>query len=356
MKSLESCHELDFSKIEFHERKQKITHPKTILLGPPKSGKSYLIFDYLSHFQSSEYLYINFEDFRNKKDEIKSYLEEFIQKNKIQVLVLENFNFDIELPQCDSIIITSTLPKKLRGFKTLTLMPLDFEEFLLHDNRHQNTTNSFNYFLKFGNLPEIINIEEHEKIKKLQEVISLFSKTTLQENILKLLFEFIDEKKSIHQLYNLMKKEHKISKDSFYENCKEFEENSIIFFISKYNQPKAVKKLYSYNHAFLNTVSHNKKFKNEFANLIFLELVNKNNDIYYLDNIDFFIPKHKSVIIVHPFFNKLLISTIKKRIFNTLEELKIKKLFIITVGNSETFFLNNIEVQILPFYEWALLN
>ena len=79
---------------------------------------------------------------------------------------------------------------------------------------------------------------------------------------------------------------------------------------------------------------------------------NKNKDIFYLDNIDFFIPKDNSVILVLPFFNKLLVNTIKKRVVNTLEELNIKKLFIITVGNNETFLLHKIEVQVLPFYEW----
>lgn len=356
MKTLEALHELDFSKIEFSERKKRIIHPKTILLGPPKCGKSYLIFDYLSHFNSPEYLYIDLNDIRNQKNEIVLNLQNFITEHKIQVLVLENFEFEFELPLCDSIIITTSNPKNIRGFKKLYLMPLDFEEFLLHDNRHQNTTNAFNYFLKFGNLPEIINIEDHKKTHRLQEIIRLYSKSTIKETILELLFECIDEKKSINQLYTFMKKTHKISKDKFYESCKEFERNNVIFFISKYNQDKAVKKIYSYNHAFLNTVSYNKKFKNEFSNLIFLELVNKYNDIYYLDYIDFYMPKDNSVVLVFPFFNQMIISTIKKRVFNALEELNIKKLSIITVGHSETFSMNNIEVHVFPFYEWAVLN
>ncbi len=46
MKSLEACYEINFSKINFIERKVKITYPKTILYGASKVGKSYLIYDY----------------------------------------------------------------------------------------------------------------------------------------------------------------------------------------------------------------------------------------------------------------------------------------------------------------------
>ena len=356
MKTLEACYELDFSKIEFLERKQRITHPKTLLFGPSHSGKSYLIFDYLSNFQHKEYLYINFEDTRNDKEEIKLHLQNFIHEYSISVLVLENFEFDIDIPQCDSIIITSKQHKHLTGFKQLDLMPLDFEEFLLHDNKHQTPTQAFNNFLKYGNLPEIIALEEHKKIQRLQEIIQLYSHSATQQYILKLLFEAIDEKKSLHQLFTQMKKEHKISKDKFYEYCKTFEQEQIIFFIEKYQQKKAIKKIYSYNHAFLTTVSHHKKFKNEFTNMVFLELVHKYEAIYYLDYIDFYLPTQHTIIMVLPFFNALLINTIKKRVLQAVEQYHIDTIFIITVGNSDTITLQNKKIQVLPFYEWALLN
>ena len=356
MKALEACYEFDFHKIEFLERKQRITHPKTILYGPPKCGKSYLIYDYLSHFKNDEYLYIDCNDYRNTKEDILINLEDFIKENSIKVLILENLNFEVSLPNCDSIIITSNLQKKFSGFKSLQLMPLDFEEFLLHDSKHQNITHSFNAFLKYGNLPEIIHYDEYHKNKRTQEIIKLYTQNHLQEVILRLFFENIDEKKSIHQLFTLMKKQYKISKDKFYEYCKIIKENNLIFFIPKYNQDKATKKIYSYNHALLNVVSHNKKFKNEFTNLVFLELNNRYENIFYLDNIDFYIPQEKLIILVLPFFNKLLINSIKKRISHAIDELKINKIQIITVGNDEILKINKCEVTVLPFYEWAVLN
>ena len=47
MKSLEVCYEINFSKVNFIERKIKIEHNKTIISGASKTGKSYLIYDFL---------------------------------------------------------------------------------------------------------------------------------------------------------------------------------------------------------------------------------------------------------------------------------------------------------------------
>jgi hypothetical protein len=128
----------------------------------------------------------------------------------------------------------------------------------------------------------------------------------------------------------------------------------MIFFIEKYNQPKAVKKLYCYNHGFLSAISHTKKFKNEFTNMVFLELNNKYKEIYYLESIDFYIKSKKMIIFSIPFFNDMLIATIKKRVALHIKECEIKEVFIITIGNTQTFFIDTIKVEIRPFYEWAL--
>ncbi len=354
MKSLESCYELEFSKINFLERKKRITHPKTILTGPPKSGKSYLIYDYLSNFKSEEYLYIDFFDLRNNKEKIATNLAAFVKQNNIKVLVLENFTFDFEFPIVDSVIITTTVQKELKGFKQLKITALDFEEFLLHDNKHQNTTNAFNYFFKYGNLPEIILVEENKKIKHNQDSLKSFTVTPTHLEILKILIESCDEKKSLHQLFSTLKNKIKISKDSFYAICKEYEQNKLIYFIQKFNQPKAVKKIYCYNHSFLSSISHTKKFKNEFTNMVFLELCNKYKEIYYLDSIDFYIKSRKCVLFCVPFFNDMLIPTIKKRVNLHTKETQINEVIIITIGTNQSFYVDSIKVEVQPFYEWAL--
>ena len=202
MKSLEACYEINFSKINFIERKIKIEDPKTIISGASKTGKSYLIYDFLSEFKAKDYIYIDLLDLRNDIEEISQNLAKFIKMNEITVLVIENYNFQFELPSCENIVISMIRPEKIKGFKNLIIGALDFEEYLLHDNKHQNITQSFNIFLKFGNLPELINIEEYKKIQRLQEIIYLQCKDETQYEIFKILVENIDEKKS-HQYSQL---------------------------------------------------------------------------------------------------------------------------------------------------------
>lgn len=354
MTSLEFCHELEFSKINFTERKIRITHPKTILYGAPKSGKSFLIFDYLSNFETKDYLYIDFEDLRNDKKEIDDNLEEYVFRNKIKVIVLENFDFDIKIPFCDSVIITTKKANELKGYKKLFLSPLDFEEYLLHDKKNQNITHNFNNFLKYGNLPQTIQTPDFRIYKDLQEIIKLIASDETSQEILRTLFLNIDEKKSLNQLYLNLKTKIKISKDKFYEQCKIFEEQRIIYFLPRYNQDKAVKKIYSYNSAFLSAITHQKKFKNELTNIIFQELLNKFDEIYYLDYIDFFVPKKNLAIVCIPFFNTLLMQSQLKKIKKTAQENNIRQIDIITVSNNESVNSKDISINVVPFYEWAL--
>lgn len=354
MKTLESCYEIDFSKINFLERKIRITEPKTIVYGPPMCGKSFLIYDYLSTFEKKKYLYIDLNDYRNDIDEIKTQIQNFIVEKKVEVLAIENYDFEFELPNCDSIILSTSKNFYIDGFENLLVLGLDFEEYLLHDTKHQNLTASFNYFLKYGNLPEIIIYDENKKIVRLQELIKLNSKDYTEVEILKLLLTSIDEKKSINQLFTILKKRIKISKDRFYEVCKIYEENKTIFFLKKYNQEKSTKKLYVYNHAFLNALSHTKKFKNEFSNMIFLELHKRYKDIYFLDRVDFYIPNEKLMIVANPFFNTMLGKAILKKLQTITEEYEVSQLYIITVGNSERIIHRGCQINIIPFYEWAL--
>ena len=154
--------------------------------------------------------------------------------------------------------------------------------------------------------------------------------------------------------FNNLKLKIKISKDKFYETCKIFEDTKSIYFLEKYNQEKSVKKIYCYNHSFLNAISHVKKFKNEFSNMIFLELVHKYKDIYYLDSIDFYIKSKNIAIIPIPFFNRFLINNTLKKIIKNANEFEINEINIITISNNEKISDPKLKINIIPFYEWAL--
>lgn len=357
MNIIEQIYDNYSNKINFLERKISIQSRKTIIKGPPKSGKSYLIYDYLSKFDKDKFLYIDFDDYRNSIDEIEKYLLSFIDENSIDIVVFENFNFDIDLPNIEDIIITTKKDIVLDDFKTIYLEPLDFEEFLLFDIKHQNISNSFNSFLKFGNFPEIIEYSEYKKPKRNYEICKLYCEDKTELNILLLLIKSAGEKKSLLQLYNFMKKKQKISKDKFYRVCENYKNNRIIYFCEKYKQPKAVKKIFIFNYALLDIISYNKNFNNLFKNMVYLELYNEDdkNNIFYLDNIDFYISNKKTIILTIPFFNNLLIGSVSKKILSVIEKVYIEKIIIITVSNDETtFYIDDIVVDVVKFYDWVL--
>jgi len=358
MDILQSCYETEIPKVKFLERKITITHPKTLLKGPPSAGKTYLIYDFLARFSKSDYLYLDFLDLRNDfgkfRDTFKNSLENFINKNKIKILVLENFDFDFQLLYCDNIIITSKQDFCPFGFKILKLMPLDFEEFLLHESKFQNITASFNAFFRFGNFSELVNLDEPLKIKRMQEILRLNTKDEIELSCLRIFFDSIGEKKSLLQLFGNLKKINKISKDRFYNLSNKYLENSWIFFLQKYKNPKAVKKIFTYNHAFLNLSSYNKKFKNEFENMVFLELLKLNEEIYYLDNADFFLEISNKIILASPFFSELILEQNKEKILKSIKESSCKNLEIVTIANTNNLSFDDININVIPFYEWSL--
>ena len=355
MNILEQIYEINFNKINFNERKIRIDYKNTIIKGPPKSGKSYLIYDYLSHYEDNQYLYIDFSDYKNAKDKIFKHLNEFVLKNKIEVLILENFTFDFEIPLgIESIIITTNMDTELSGFETIYLECLDFEEYLLFDVKHQSSSNSFNSFLKFGNFPEIIEYPENKKINRNYEISKLYCEDTTHLQILFLLIKNAGEKKSIFQLFNSLKKEMKISKDKFYKICQVFEENRVVYFLEKFEQPKAVKKIFVHNHGLLDIASYNKNFNNLFKNMTYLELNKRYVELYYLDNVDFYLKEENEMILAIPFFNNLISSNIISKILPIIDIYQIKVVTIVTVSIEQSIFIGEIEAQIVPFSSWAV--
>jgi hypothetical protein len=354
MNILEQIYDIDLPKINFFERKITINNNYTILKGPPKSGKTYLIYDYLSNFKKEEYLYIDLGEYKNNDLESFSFLEEFINQNNIKVLIIENYKFQFQLPKVTSIIISTDMDKNLEDFSTLYVNNLDFEEYLLFDTKHQNISHSFNAFLKYGNFPEIIEYNDIKKQHRNYEICQIHCMDEVKLNILFLFIKSMGEKKSVFQLFNQMKKSGKISKDRFYKTTEEFLDNKLIFFIEKYNQKKAVKKLFLFNHSLFDLVTYQKKFNSVFTNMIFLELQKKHRDIYYLDNIDFYVPDRSTIVLSIPFFNNLHIDNLKKSISAKIEKYGIKKIFIITISTEFNIKVNDVDTDVITFYNWVL--
>jgi len=313
---------------KIHDRKIKLDFQNTIISGPKGVGKTFLVFNFLENFKG-KYKYIDFSDYREKNFDFTG----------IELLILDNYDFSIEIPPVTTFIITD---KKfnLEGFKNIELKGLDFEEFFSFDNS-QSITHSFDKFLKTGNLPRSIYLEEYFKDEYLKDTFDLLP---YNKEILKFYFSHIGEKFTLYQIYQILKKHIKISKDSFYKTTNELIEKKIIFEVNKFNSPKSPKKFYSYNFAFKNILTNRKNILLTFENIIFLEL--NEDEIYYKDTLSFYLPNKELGIMVMPFANEELLEEKLKKVKD------VKKVQVITISNEFEIHNKNFEVEVTPFWQW----
>lgn len=313
---------------KIYDRKIKLNFENTLIFGPKGVGKTFLVFNFLKDFKG-KYKYIDFKDFREKD----------FNFNNIDLVILDNFDFSIPLPNITTFIITDK-NITLDNFKTINLKPLDFEEFFSFD-KSKSITHTFDNFLKTGNLPRSVFLEEYFKEEYLKE---LFELLPYNKEILKFFFSHIGEKLTLYQIYQILKKRTKISKDSFYKTTNELIEKKILFEVAKYKSPKSPKKFYAYNFAFKNILTNKKNILLTFENIIFLEL--NESEIFYKENLNFFIPNKELGIIVMPFANE---ESLKEK----LKKIKdVKKVIVITISNEFEIKHKNFEVEVVPFWKW----
>ena len=352
MNILDSLYENKITFPNLLDRKMKISDPYTFVYGPKLCGKTSLIFNYLKE-QEKNYLYIDLDDFRFEKEDLDT-LQYFIDIHDIEICVIENFTEDFTIPKVKSLILSNSYPLHKEHFSLLLVMPLDFEEFLLFDTKHQNTTNSFNSFLKYGNIPEIIEYKEYKKTMRNKELIKLYSTNNTAIKILQSFIHASGETKSLFWLYTSLKKNTKLSKDLFYRTVKELEMSHTILFCEKFNQPKATKKIFCFNYALIELVSNKKNFTNLFTNMVYLGLYRQNEQIFYLDYIDFYIPANNTIILSIPFYNTTILGKFMQKILHYIDMYVIQKITIVTISTTDSLYIDTIEAEIRPFYEWAL--
>jgi predicted AAA+ superfamily ATPase len=356
MNLLEILHESRVKNSYFYDRKIKIKYKKMLILGPRKSGKTHLVVDYLQKFDALDYLYIDFNDQRIDTKELSNQkLNEFIKKNHIKILVLDNFDFSFDVPICEEIIVTTDKSTtKLDNYYIIHLYPLDFEEFIAFDKKHFNAEQLFNLFSNRGGLPEIVVFNEENYHAKLQSTLKDIFESKNEFYIFKKFCEMQSTKVSLFQIYNQLKTKIKISKDSLYGISQNLQKRELIFLLKKYEQEKSSKKVYIYDFAIKNSLTLKKDFLKRFENMVFLELHKKEKNIYYSDYIDFYIEDKNEAIICALFTPLEALQKKMLKIKNHLKSLNITRIFIITLGNEGNFEQNDMKFTLIPFWDWAL--
>jgi len=312
---------------KIYKRKAKLNYENTVITGPKRVGKTFLVFEFLKNFKG-KYKYIDFNDYREKNFNFED----------VDLVIFDNFDFQIEIPPITAFII-SDKNISIEGFKKIELKGLDFEEFFAFENT-TNINSCFDKFLRLGNFPRIFN-EEYFKDEYLKETFELLP---YNKNILKFFFSHIGEKFTLYQIYQILKKEIKISKDSFYKTTNELIENRIIYEVNKFNSPKSPKKFFSYNFAFKNILTNRKNILHKFENIIFLELNEK--EVYYKDTLSFYLPEKEKGILVLPFADEEIAKEKLKKIND------VKKVEIVTISNEFEIEHKKFEVEVIPFWRW----
>ncbi len=353
MEQLEFFYEKKIKKLPFIERKVKIPKDENIILnGIRFSGKTFLLKDYL--YRSREkFLYINLKDLRVDIKGIEKNIQNFIDKNGIDIVAIDNYQKDFSLPHAKQIILTSTKPLKIEGFKNIKIYPLDFEEYIAFD-KSTDIKIIFNNFLKNGTFPEISQISDFKKEERFFEILTLMFSGTDELEIFKEIANMQGHKSSAYHIFTKLKSKIKISKDRFYNFFDDFKKMSLFFSVEKYNRPNAAKKIYLCDFVIKSSLSFSKEFPKIFENMVFLEMIKRDFKIYYYDLIDFYLPKSQEVIFCIPFGSEVTIQRKVDSAYKYIKELKVNKITVLSVANSFKFFKNDIPVTVLPFYEWAI--
>ncbi|NPA55881.1 MAG: ATP-binding protein [Epsilonproteobacteria bacterium] len=319
-------------KTKIYSRKLQLQYENTLIIGPPKVGKTFLILEFLKNFDK-KFLYIDLNDLRERRLDILGY----------DLVIIENYNRFYPIPNTTTFL-TSQKDITVRNFKKIYLNALDFEEYYSFD-KHQNITHSFNTFLQDGNFAELIFLDDFFKIQRLQEIFRLMP---YDMDILRFLCSHIGEKFSLYQIFQILKKHKKLSKDTFYTQIDLLQKDGIVFFVDKFNALKAPKKVFCYNFGFKNALTYDKNVTGVLENMVFLEL---KEEVYYLDNATFYLPQSNKIVLVYPFINQQQLQSKLKKLPKNLSD----SIEVVTISNEFEMQYKNYEVEVKPFWIWAFV-
>ena len=380
-------------KQNLNPRRFGIHAQRAHIFGAPQSGKTSIALNYARNFKNP--LYIDFADLRNSRDLIGQTLLKIAFEKTRDLLILDNIPRDFtnnftNLPKGANIITISESCADLSGFQSVEILPLIFEEFISFDTQGLNLKELFERFIKFGNLPAMLNsqylsMRDFAKLEAKQKMLV----SIMGENmdIFSALTRFQASAISIFQLYNILKKDSKMSKNRIYGVVDEFERRGIVRFVAHCDKPKAPKKAFLFDFSLRNAISYERNFMAVFENMVFLELlgresknspslalhttpqtpparggayidspslaegargwVKSQNNIFYSDKIPLI--RGKNGYIVMPFKSKEMIADLLKGVdFMGLE------IAVLTIDLNDEIVINGKKIPLISFINFAL--
>jgi len=348
---LEEFYSTDIYLERFHDRKLFLDDLSYQINGITQVGKTKLVKSYLLSLKKSSYLYIDCSDIRIDIELFNKKLFTFCNKNNITTLVLDNYYEALNLINISQIIIISTKYIKLDFLKTITLYPLDYEEFLAFEHKYDSS--ALNHFFRMGCLPSLHKVNQDERNIYIQKVLRC-SLNEVEFEILILCSKMLSQKISAYNIYERLKTYRKISKDKLYKSFDNLIEMNYIHQLEKFNKPKATKKIYLCDISLKSALSVDKNFGRLFENMIFLELLKSNTEVFYDDGIDFYIPSKEEILICFVFGDERALFKKIENLESFIFSYQIKKVTAVTMNKEGSISHPLSKVEMLPFDIWAI--
>ncbi len=351
---LEALYNLSGKKINLVPRRYTINAPFTLIKGAAKTGKTSIIRQYLSSLPAASYLYIDLKDLRIDKDLVKTELNTFCINNDIHTLVIEGYETDLPLPNVSQVILSTEEKLHIDGFETIEVYNLDFEEFLAFDSRYDSLENAFTHYLHTGSYPELYYVHQDNRQKQLQNILKL-SLNPLELQIMINAAKLTAQTVSAFQMFERIKQQQKLSKDMFYKTFYGLIEKGYLYWIEKYDHPRAAKKLYTLDFNVKNALTIQKDFSRLFETLVFLEMMKKGALIYYADGIDFYLPEENRIVLTMPFSNEDVLFKKIESIEAFIIENGVLHVEVVTMSTETKLGLPYAVVEMMPFTQWAIV-
>jgi len=388
------------------------------VIGVRRSGKTFLLYETIKRKMGNgvpkrNILYINFEDERltlnqDQLDLILQAYQELYPKldlsecsfffDEIQNIkgwekfvrrVFDTVSKNIFITGSNSKLLSTEITTELRG-RTIsyTLYPLSFEEFLRFNKAEseyfgtsQKITilSHFSKFMIFGGFPELIDLDETLKTKKLQDYFNTIiykdlieryniSNPSILKFFLKRILSQVTKPVSVNRIYNDLKSlGYKVSNNLLYEYSDYIQASFTSVLINKFEyseikQAKSEKKAYAIDNGILSAVdySFSENHGKLLENLTALEILKSGRELmYFRDNqeCDFIVRDKKTFSPVQVSYSIQDSDTDEREINGLLracEYLKVKKGTIVTYEEEDSFEAGNIKIEVLPAYKYFL--
>lgn len=386
---------------------QIIRTPQIIVIsGLRRVGKSTLLAQIANKYLKDNYYFVNFEDERLLNFEVKDFdlLHEtliglFGEKktflfDEIQnvpewerfVRRLHDQGYKFIVTGSNASLLSQELGTRLTGrYLRVELFPFSFKEFLLFKKvevpdlkvlttkeKGQLVKLSKDYVLS-GGIPDSLKYPELKIHKTLYDDVlyrDIASRYKLDnvKSLKELTFYLVSNISTLIS-FNKLKELLKLGSVNTVKSYIDYLENSWLFFVvNKYaysvkEQQIAAKKVYGIDTGLAISVgfSFSENSGKLMENVVYLKLRREYQDIYYYKTtsdyeVDFFLPKVKSLIQVSQYFDvpETHERELRALITASLEQKEVVNRVIITERDKQALYRDGINIEVVPLYEWLL--